>query len=85
VDIDDLGRAGPPVQAVHVLRQHQHLVLGLHRLGRLGEGRLTGDAAGFPFAAARNYYAAAAGISEEGLQSSINGQLSISLAQGACP
>ncbi len=50
-----------------------------------GAHRLTGDAAGFPFAVARNYYAAAAGISEEGLQPSINGQLSIVLAQGACP
>jgi hypothetical protein len=47
--------------------------------------RLTGDAAGFPFAVARNDYAAAAGISEEGLQNTINGQLSVVLAQGACP
>ncbi|HEX2076745.1 MAG TPA: hypothetical protein VHG08_03520 [Longimicrobium sp.] len=47
--------------------------------------RLTGDAAGFPFAVARGHYAAAAGISEEGLQNTINGQLSVGLAQGACP
>ncbi|HEU0302012.1 MAG TPA: hypothetical protein VFR37_21330 [Longimicrobium sp.] len=50
-----------------------------------GAHRLTGDAAGFPFAVERGYYAAAAGISEDGLQSTINGQLAISLAQGGCP
>ena len=47
--------------------------------------RLTGDAGGFPFAVARNYYAAAAGISEDGLQNTINGRLSVLLAQEACP
>lgn len=50
-----------------------------------GSRRLSGDAAGAPFTVARANYAAAAGISEDGLQSVINGSLSVSLAEGACP
>lgn len=50
-----------------------------------GARRLTGDATGFAFGVRREYYADAARISGEGLQSVINGQLTVVLAQGACP
>lgn len=43
-----------------------------------------GDAAGFPYPVTRADYAAAAGISQEGLQSSINGTLQIAFRQDRC-
>ena len=46
--------------------------------------RLTGDV-GFPYPVARADYASAAGISQEGLTNSINGNLTVTFAQGACP
>jgi hypothetical protein len=49
-----------------------------------GTHRLTGDASGFPYPVARADYAAAAGISEEGLQNSINGTLSVAFARDGC-
>ena len=48
-------------------------------------GRLTGDAAESPHPVARYDYARAAGISEEGLQNTINGVTKVVFAQGACP
>lgn len=47
-------------------------------------GRLTGDAAGFAYPVARADYAAAAGISQEGLQSSINGTVSVTFSLNGC-
>ena len=47
--------------------------------------QLVGDASGFPYPVARSDYASAAGISEEGLQNTINGRLSVTFTQGACP
>lgn len=47
-------------------------------------GRLSGDASGYPYPVARADYATAAGISQEGLQSTINGTLSVSFAQNGC-
>jgi hypothetical protein len=44
----------------------------------------SGDAAGFPYPVTRVDYAAAAGISQEGLQSTINGTLQVSFALGGC-
>lgn len=49
-----------------------------------GTHRLTGDAAGFAYPVARADYAAAAGISQEGLQNSINGTLSVAFARDGC-
>lgn len=46
--------------------------------------RLTGDAAGFAYPVARADYAAAAGISQEGLQSSINGTLQVTFDMDGC-
>ncbi|MBW3571617.1 MAG: hypothetical protein KY467_10965 [Gemmatimonadetes bacterium] len=46
--------------------------------------RLAGDASGFPYPVARADYAAAAGISQEGLQSSINGTLQVAFARNGC-
>lgn len=48
-------------------------------------GRLSGDATGFPHPVARADYVRAAGISEEGLQSTINGVTTMTLSKGACP
>jgi hypothetical protein len=48
-------------------------------------GRLTGDASETPHPVARYDYARAAGVSEEGLQSTINGVTKVVFAQGACP
>jgi hypothetical protein len=45
---------------------------------------LTGDAAGIAYPVARADYAAAAGISQEGLQSTINGTLQVAFALGGC-
>lgn len=50
-----------------------------------GQGRLSGDASGVPHAVARYDYARAAGISEEGLQSTINGNTTVVFSAGACP
>jgi hypothetical protein len=50
-----------------------------------GTGRLSGDATGFPHAVARGDYARAAGISEEGLQNTINGNTTVLFAAGTCP
>ena len=47
--------------------------------------QLAGDAAGFPYPVARFDYATAAGISEEGLQNTINGTLAVTFTEGACP
>lgn len=49
-----------------------------------GTHRLSGDAGGFAYPVARADYAAAAGISQEGLQSSINGTLSVAFARDGC-
>jgi hypothetical protein len=46
--------------------------------------RFAGDASGFPYPVARADYAAAAGISQEGLQSSINGTLQVSFDLEGC-
>jgi hypothetical protein len=48
-------------------------------------GRLSGDASESPHPVARADYARAAGISEEGLQSTINGLTKVVLVKGACP
>jgi hypothetical protein len=50
-----------------------------------GQGRLSGDASGFAHAVARGDYARAAGISEEGLQNTINGTTTVMFSAGACP
>ena len=50
-----------------------------------GQGRLSGDASGFAHPVARADYARAAGISEEGLQNTINGTTTVVFAAGACP
>lgn len=47
--------------------------------------QLSGDASGSPYPVARFDYASAAGISEEGLQNTINGTLAVTFTQGACP
>lgn len=49
-----------------------------------GTKRLSGDASGFPYPVTRADYAAAAGISQEGLQNSINGTVSITFALDGC-
>lgn len=49
------------------------------------QGRLTGDASGIAHSVARLNYASAAGISEDGLQNTINGTLTAVFATGACP
>jgi hypothetical protein len=46
--------------------------------------RFTGDAAGFPYPVARADYASAAGISEEGLQNTLNGTLTVTFALDGC-
>lgn len=46
--------------------------------------RLSGDASGFAYPVARADYAAAAGISEEGLQNTINGTVAVTFALGGC-
>lgn len=46
--------------------------------------RFTGDAGGFAYPVARADYAAAAGISQEGLQSSINGTLQVTFDLDGC-
>ncbi|HEX2207052.1 MAG TPA: hypothetical protein VHG93_05175 [Longimicrobium sp.] len=48
------------------------------------EGSLTGDASGFPYPVTRADYASAAGISQEGLQSSINGTLQVTFNVDGC-
>lgn len=48
-------------------------------------GRLSGDASGFPHPVARADYARAAGISEDGLQNTINGNTTVVFSAGACP
>lgn len=50
-----------------------------------GQGRLSGDASGVGHAVARYDYARAAGISEEGLQGTINGTTTVAFSAGACP
>lgn len=45
---------------------------------------LTGDASGFPYPVARADYANAAGISQEGLQNSINGTATVVFALNGC-
>lgn len=50
-----------------------------------GQGRLSGDASGAPHGVARYDYARAAGISEEGLQNTINGITTVVFVEGACP
>jgi hypothetical protein len=47
--------------------------------------RLSGDASESPHPVARADYARAAGISEEGLQSTINGLTTMVVSKGACP
>ena len=47
--------------------------------------RLTGDAGGFAYPVARADYASAAGISQEGLQNTINGNLSVVFSANGCP
>lgn len=47
--------------------------------------RLTGDVSGFPHPVARADYARAAGISEEGLQNTINGSLTVVFSANTCP
>ncbi|WP_420125523.1 hypothetical protein [Longimicrobium sp.] len=46
--------------------------------------RFTGDAGGFAYPVARADYAAAAGISQEGLQASINGTLQVAFDLDGC-
>jgi hypothetical protein len=48
------------------------------------EHRFTGDAAGFPYPVARADYASAAGISEEGLQNTLNGTLQVMFDLDGC-
>lgn len=46
--------------------------------------QFTGDASGFPYPVTRADYAAAAGISQEGLQNSINGTVQVTFALDGC-
>ncbi|MBB4636149.1 hypothetical protein [Longimicrobium terrae] len=55
------------------------------RFSSTGGQRLTAGAGdNFPYAVSRADYARAAGVSEEGLQNTINGSLRISLSTGGC-
>jgi hypothetical protein len=47
--------------------------------------QLTGDQSGFPYPVTRADYASAAGISQEGLQPTINGNAQVVFSEGACP
>lgn len=71
----------PTEQQATVLLLPRPLILSFNSAA----GRLTGDASETPHAVARYDYARAAGISEDGLQNTINGVTKVVFAQGACP
>jgi hypothetical protein len=77
---DQISLSMPSTATAAALLMPRTLLLNYDATAR----RFTGDAAGFPYPVARADYASAAGISEEGLQSTLNGTLQVTFALDGC-